>query len=172
MSDWLKRPYEREDEDGLVYLWLKSYAHAKRNVDAGANKDGSAAERKYWREHAPIVEFLLRNAQTELLVDPERAHASSAGPAVIMAFACTTDDVVHYACVKRKYAREGFGPDMLRDLLGGRLNASCVHTHELPEMMPRFGERLGPSSGVLLPVAWTYDPWWLTRQLVGGARPE
>lgn len=165
---WVKRRAEADDESALVYLWLKGYAHARRNVARGANRDGSDAERLYWREHAPIVEFLLRKAEVTVLCDPARAEASSAGPAVIFAFACTSGDVVHWIGVKRLYAREGYGPDMVRELLGERLQRPCTFTHELAEMRPN-PTRPAPC-GVALPASWTEDPWWLSRQLLGGAR--
>lgn len=173
---WVQRPYDaRTDEDAVLYLWLKSYAHSRPNVARGANRDGTDAERRYWREHAPIVECLLRSgiSETVVLCDPARVHASEAGPPVIMAFACTTGDVVHYVSVKRQYARDGFGPDMVADLLGGRESRACTFTHDLVEMRPvrnkQTGEVKAPC-GVVVPLSWTEDSWWLSRQFVGGAR--
>lgn len=159
---WVKRRYEPEDEDGIVYLWLKSYAHARVNTATGAHIDASPAERTYWAEHAFVVERLLRTSKVELLCDPQRPYASAAGPAIIYAFACTDGpDVVHYLCVKRNYAREGFGPDMVADLLGDRLKRPCVYTHELPEM--RATKDRSASCGVALPMNWRHDPWWCAR---------
>lgn len=176
MSDWVKRPYDRAtDEDGVVFLWLKSYAHTRENVARGANRDGSESERRYWREHAPIVECLLHSgvASTEVLCDPARVRASSEGPPVIMAFACTTGDVVHYVSVKRAYAREGFGPEMVSDLLGDRLERACSYSHELVEMRAVRDRRSGVERvpcGLHVPTTWHPDAWWLSRHFVGGAR--
>ena len=170
MSDWTKRRYEpTSDEDAVVYLWLKSYAHAKHNVARGAHRDAgkkepSHPERQYWAEHAPVVEMLLSYGQTEVLCDPDR-DGSDGQPPSILAFACTSGDVVHYVCVKRDYARDGFGPDMVRDLLGGRLTRRCVYTHELVEMRDQR-----PACGLSVPALWLFDPWWLSRQMLGGAR--
>lgn len=177
MSDlWVRRPYDSAtDEDGVLYLWLKSYAHTRDLVEQGAHKDGSDAERRYWREHAPIVECILRSgiAATTVLCDPSRVHASADGPPVIMAFACTSGDVVHYVSVKRQYAREGFGPDMLAELLGDLLTKPCTYSHDLVEMRPvrdrRSGEMRVPC-GVQIPSSWRKDAWWLSRLLIGGAR--
>lgn len=183
MSDlWTKRLYDpATDEDAVMYLWLKSYSHASLNVARGAHRDHTPAERKYWREHAPIVECLLQSgvAQTYVLCDPARVHATEVQrdgathitPPVILAFACVSGDVVHYASVKRHYAREGFGPEMLRDLLGDRLDRVCSYTHELPEMRPAKKGGAAPS-GLVMPAAWVFDPWWLSREFVGGARKE
>lgn len=173
MSDWVKRDYDRRtDEDAVVYLWLKSYAHAKHNVAAGAHRDAGAKdethpERRYWRGHAPIVEKLLHYGETHVLCDPERCDGSN-GPPSILAFACVNGDVVHYVSVKRDYARAGFGPDMVRDLLGTRLARACTFTHELVEMAA--SQTRAPPCGVAVPVTWRPDPWWLARQLLGGPR--
>lgn len=169
---WVKRAAVPEDEGALVYLWLKGYAHARENVTRGANRDHSEAERTYWREHAPIVEALLRSQTVEVLCHPERVHASSAGPAQIFGFACTTGDVVHWVCIKRKYARDAMlrdlCADMVRDLLGDRLERPCAYTHELVEMR-RHPVRPAPC-GVALPASWYEDTWWVARQMLGGAR--
>lgn len=174
MTDWRKRDYDpRTDEDAVVYLWLKSYAHASHNVAAGAHrdsgkKDENHPERRYWRAHAPVVESLLRQCTTHVLCDPERFDGSN-GPPGILAFACMDGDVIHYVSVKRDYARAGFGPEMLADLLGGRLSRACTYTHELVEMRAPSRNAL-PSSGVSVPSSWRADPWWLARALLGGAR--
>jgi len=175
VSDWVKRAYDpRTDEDGVVYLWLKSYAHTERNIARGAHKDHSIAENAYWREHAPIVESILRRATTTVLCDPDRVHASEAGPPVFWAFACTEGSVVHYVSVKRRYAREGFGPEMLEDLLGPMLKQACTTSHELVEMgseIPaRHRDRMKPAVGVMVPGQWRHDPWFCYRREVGGAR--
>lgn len=168
---WVKRRATSEDEDGLVYLWLKSYAHSPENIIRGAHKDHSPAEIAYWAEHAPIVEALIRSATTEVLCDPQRVHATSAGPAQIYAFACTTGDVVHWVGVKRKYARDpelkDLCVDMVRDLLGERLERACTYSHELVEM--GWPNKPG-KCGTAIPRGWRLDRWWVARQMLGGAR--
>ncbi len=174
MTDWTLRPYDAAtDEDAVVYLWLKSFAHSRANVARGAHRDGTDAERAYWRRHVPIVEHLLRTATTTVLCDPERSTVTPAGPPVIWAFVCVSGDVVHYVSVKRQYARDGFGPDMLADLLGDRLGRVCSFTHDLVEMRAvrdrRTNEERVPC-GVRIPGAWVEDSWWLAREMVGGER--
>lgn len=174
VSDWTRRAYDpRTDEDAIVYLWLKSFAHARENVQRGAHRDASIAEHTYWHEHVLVVERLLDVAETVVLCDPERCTVTAAGPAVLMAFACFTDDVVHYVSVKRRYAREGFGPEMVADLLGERLERPCLYTHELTEMRPGVDLKgqMRAQCGVAVPPSWrAADPYWLAREFAGGAR--
>ncbi|MES2359982.1 MAG: hypothetical protein V4529_16705, partial [Gemmatimonadota bacterium] len=174
-DEWVKRPYAPEDEDGIVYLWTASYSRGIEGEERGAHvrqvpireSSGSAyvreKTRELWAEQAPLVERLLSApwATTEVICDPERVYASAAGPAVIWGFACTSGDVVHYVSVKRDVVRAGFGPDIVRELLGDRLDRACTFTHELVEM------RTG-SCGVKLPRNWSWE-WnlWLPRRLVG-----
>lgn len=172
--EWLKRPYiAAEDEGAIVPLWCKSYMRSCEGVDRGAHKpllrgdEGAqspavrAAVRTMWAEQAPLVEALLAApwATTEVVCDPERPVTTAEGPAVIWGFACTSGDVVHYVCVKRNIAKE-LGADIVRDLLGDRLERPCSFTHELVEM------RTG-ACGVRLPRSWGWDSLWLPRRLAG-----
>lgn len=170
--EWVKRPYvAAEDEDALVYLWCNSYLRSAEGVARGAHLEhGRGAEersstsvreasRKMWAEQAPLVEVLLASTDVEVVCDPERPITTAEGPAVIWGFAATTGDVVHYVCVKRHIAKE-LGPDIVRDLLGSRLDRPCTFTHELVEMRTR-------ACGVALPRNWGWDSLWLPRRLVG-----
>lgn len=136
---WKIRPYDPTiDENGIVYLWLKSFAHSPFGRSQGAHIDGSDGERAYWAKHREIVNRLLVHADTQVLVDAEE-------PAVIWAFACTKGDVVHYAVVKRKF-RE-FTAEMVRDLLGDRLDRPCMYTHDLA------------GTGFQIPSTWHHNPY-------------
>lgn len=134
MTDWIKRAFVPEDEDAVVYLWLKSYAHSAYGKSRGAHIDATPEERAYWGDHAPVVEWLLHNATVEVLCQPERSTHEPGRPAVIWAFACTSGDTVHYACVKRSAVKAGFASEMVRDLLGDRLDRCVGYTHEIPDM--------------------------------------
>jgi hypothetical protein len=173
VSEWTKRAYiPSEDEDALVYLWCASYLRSLEGIARGAHLEhGRAAEertspavreaaRKMWAEQAPLVELLLSTTDVQVVCDPARPLTSPAGPAVIWGFASTTGDVVHYVCVKRDVVKAGFGADIVRDLLGDRLERACTHTHDLVEM------RTG-TCGVRLPRNWGWDSLWLPRRLVG-----
>lgn len=155
-ADWLVRPYDPTpktgDEDACVYLWLKSYAHSRYGTQLGAHIDATPAERRYWDEHQPLVLGLLRNEDTRIACDPER-------PRVILGFACTTgDDLVHYVVVKRSAVKAGFGPELMRELLGTRLTRRCYTTFEQTELRR-------DQSGVSLPEEWRRaDPLWIWRR--------
>lgn len=141
---WSKRAYDpRTDENALVYLWLKSFAHSSYGVAAGAHRDASTAELAYWARHRLVVMPLLESCTVEILCDPE-------DPNVIWAFAATKGNVVHYVCVKRTFHKEGVSADMVRDLLGDRLTRPCLCSHELPELR---------QAGLDWPTAWTLDPY-------------
>lgn len=140
MSDpWVIRAYDPvTDENGVVYLWLKSFAHSSFGRVRGAHVDGSDGERAYWAAHKEIVLRLLSHAETKVLCDPE-------DPLVIWAFACAKGDVVHYAVVKRKF-RE-FSGEMFRALLGDRFDRPCMYTHELS------------GTGLQVPSTWMLNPY-------------
>lgn len=162
-AEWVKRPFVPEDENGLIYLWEKSYAHSSYGKARGAHRDGTADERAYWNDQAPTVEWLLANADVTVICDPERAQYEPGLPAIIWAFACTSGDTVHYVCVKRAAARAGLGADIVRDMLGGRLDKPCGYTHELVEMR-------SAACGVRLPRDWYVDSTWFGRRLLGTRR--
>lgn len=171
-ADWTKRAYLPEDESALVYLWCQSYMRSLEGVARGAYVEHASAElqkgspevraarRELWAEQAPLVEVLLARTDVEVVCDPERTHASEAGPAVIWGFACTSGNVVHYVSVKRDAVKVGIGADIVRDLLGSRLDRECSYTHDLVEL------RTG-SCGVRMPRGWGWDSLWLARRLVG-----
>jgi hypothetical protein len=151
-AQWSTRLAGPQDEDGLVYLWLKSFAHSRFGKSRGAQIDASPAEQAYWREHREIVMRLLRTAETRLLIDPE-------DPGVFWAFACCSGDVVHYVLAKRRFHREGISAAMFRDLLGERLKKAASYTHELVE----FKRAEVARAGLVVPSTWVFDPYWLAR---------
>lgn len=123
MAEWLIRPYDAEtDEAGVLYLWLKSFAHSPFGKGRGAHIDASEEERTYWAEHRLVVLSLLGSADTQVLCDPE-------APGVIWAFACTKDNVVHYAVVKRHFKEHAL--EMFAALFGDRMEKHCHLTHDM-----------------------------------------
>lgn len=146
------RPYEpSSDEDGVVYLWLKSFAHSRYGRALGAHVPRSEAELRYWAEHRQVVMRLLTEAQTLVVCDPE-------AESVIWGFATTQPEVVHYVSCKRSFHREGLSVEMIRQLLGPLLGKPCVMTHELVELCRE--ELRGKLS---IPSTWRHDPYWLAR---------
>ncbi len=137
---WVIRPYDAAlDENGVVFLFLKSFAHSPWGRAQGAHVDGSDAERAYWAQHREVVLKLLERADTKVLCDPQ-------APEVIWAFACTEGkDVYHYSVVKRRF--RGESAEMFKALLGGLLDKPCRYTHD------------PAGTGFCVPSTWTYDPY-------------
>lgn len=175
-AEWKKRAYlPEEDETALVSLWCTSYLRSAEGVARGAyiptkradeqsrDERVRSAVRAMWAEQAPLVEVLLRTTDVTVVCDPDRVRTTDAGPAVIWGFAATSGDVVHYVCVKRSTVQAGLGPDIVRDLLGDRLDRKCRYTHELVEMV-------SGQCGVRLPAEWRWDRMWLGRHLAGVRR--
>lgn len=139
MAEWLIRPYDPEtDESGVVYLWLKSFAHSPFGKGRGAHIDGSDAERTYWAEHRLVVLALLASADTAILCDPE-------APGVIWAFATTKGTTVHYAVVKRRFKEQA--GDMFSDLFGDLVDAPAFLTHDMA------------GTGFRVPTVWKNDAY-------------
>jgi hypothetical protein len=121
---WTKRPMLPMDEDFIVYSWLTSYSRSREGQALGANHEGDA-KRRFWEEHRPIVEALIRTENVEVASD-------AADPTVIWGWACTSGDTVHYALVKRSLmqADREKSIELVRDLLGDRLDRACPYTRE------------------------------------------
>ncbi len=169
-EEWKKRAFiADEDQDVVVSQWCSSYLRGREGVARGAflphakvsetQSLGSVREASLalWADQEPLVRGLIASpgVRIEVVCDPERARRSEAGPAVVWAFAATSGDVVHYVSVKRKVAPL-LGADMVRDLLGSRLDRPCWFTHELVEM------RTG-SCGQRLPQSWSWDSLFIAR---------
>lgn len=144
VTAWHRRPYvpgPDGDEDGVVFLWLKSFARMRSACEP-------TEPRAIWERQRPIVMFLLARSRVEVLCDPE-------SPETIWAFAATNPGVVHYACIKRLWAdmRDAMLADLLRDHLG----QPAKLTHACPDLM------------ALSEQAWVDDPYCITRMAFGEA---
>ncbi len=138
-APWLVRPYDPAlDANGIVYLFLKSFAHSPHGRERSAHLDGSQGERSYWEEHRQTVMHLLDTASTVVLCDPE-------APGVIWAFAITSPNVVHYALVKRRF--KDLAPDMFAALLGDFTDTDANFTHDFS------------GTGFKPPSRWRYNPY-------------
>lgn len=153
---WVIRPFEADDENCCVSMWLKSYAHAREVSDAGFRKasvDGSDDELRYWSTHQPIVSALLGSSEVRVACDPARvATGDDGGPSVIWAWACVGPDSVHWVGVKRSVVRAGLGEDIVHNLLGDRIDREQTVTFELTDL-----KRIG-----LHPEKWRRDRGWLS----------
>lgn len=148
-APYLLRPYGRAlDRDFVVSLWLMSYASSRHGRRWGANIPHAPERSAWWKAHEPIVLACISRGETTLLCLGDE-------PDVILAFACTEGtDVVHYALVKRRFHREGFSADMLRALLGDRLERPQRLSHEMVEM---------GRAGMQVPANWRLDEYLLAR---------
>ncbi len=137
---WIVRPYNAAlDENGVVFLWLKSFAHSSWGRTQGAHVDGSDAERAYWASHREVVLRLLAHAETKVLCDPQ-------APEVIWAFSCAmAPNVFHYAVVKRRF--RGESAEMFKALIGDLLDKPCLYTHD------------PAGTGLQIPGSWSYNPY-------------
>lgn len=154
MSDWVIRPYLPQDEACTVSMWLKAYAHAREVKETGlekASEDGHPDEIRYWKIHQPIVMGILGESEIVVACDPERASYDQ-GPSVIWAWACISGETVHWVGVKRNVTQAGLGADIVRDLLGDRMEREQRTTFEMVDM-----SRLR-----LIPKQWRRDRGWLS----------
>ncbi len=142
---WEIRPYDEAlDLNGILYIWLKSFAHSAFGRAQGAHLDGSDAERAYWAEHKGVVLRLLEHADTQVLCDP-------AAREVIWAFACTKGPVVHYAVVKRRFRDQA--QEFFRALLGDKLDKAAMYTHDFA------------GTGLQVPRTWVHNPYATATQV-------
>ena len=154
VSEWKIRAADAGDEDGLVFHWLKSFAHSQYGRARGADVDRSPAELAYWEQHRHLVMSLLRSCDVSLVVDP-------AAPYVFWAMLCAEENRVHYILAKRIWhnADRDDGTtevaSMFRALLGPRLETAQSVSHELPELR---------RAGMRMPLAWRLDPYAAFRR--------
>lgn len=172
-TDWLFRGYDPVLDDGLPYLLGISYCRSRAGQRAGASRagrDGSveratadhvASQKAFLEAHRPIWQWLLANADVRLAVDPEVPH-------IIAAWLITSGpDVIHAAGCKRALNEPGVEPgpgaDVIRQMLGDRLERHQVVTLELPQLAVRKGTDF---VGLERPKMWSLDcTWLLTRML-------
>jgi hypothetical protein len=154
-SGAIVRAYQAEDESCVVSMWLKSYAHSREVQETGlqsASVDGHPDEIRFWKIHQPIVMGLLAESTILVACDPERATYEPGKPAVIWAWACVSGDTIHWVAVKRNAVKADLGPDLVRDLLGDRLEREQRTTFEMTDM----------SRMRLIPKGWKRDRGWLS----------
>lgn len=153
MSDWTIRPAVPEDEDCIASMWLRQLCHGQDARAAGlkeAAQRGSDAQILYWEQHQPIVTALIRGADVVVACDPERVGYEPDSPAVVWGWAVTSGDVVFGVGVKRRVSRLGFGRDLVREMLGDRLDRYQRTVMDLVDM-----------SGLrMIPATWGRERGW------------
>lgn len=165
---WTLRPFDAsgDDENALMYLLGVSYARSKAGRRAKAEgagrsagsvqgraptQDEIAAQRAFLDAHRPLWHWLLSNADVLLAVD-------ALDPETIWGWAVTSEpNVVHAVGVKRTAVEHGLAVDIVRDLLGSRLDSHQVCTLELPQLATRGRDVIG----IDRPKPWSMDPTWL-----------
>ncbi len=152
MTEWLKRPYgsHKDDEDGVIYQWIRSYAHSSYGMHQGAHKRHTPEAFRFWEQHRPFILALMRSSEITLACDAGAEH-------VIWGWLATQGDTVHYCFVKRSVVKAGLGLEIVKDLLGERLTKQTPYTMELVEM------RRVP--GLYIPRQWYPDFTFHTRGL-------
>ncbi len=136
-------------------MWLKGYSKSREVHETGLEKASEPGHRdqiRFWKIHQPIVMGVLAEADVVVACDPQRSNYEPGQPAVIWAWACMTGDVVHWVAVKRTAVEAGLGEDLVRALLGDRLEREQRTTFEMVDMA-----RLR-----LIPKNWKRDRGWLS----------
>lgn len=153
---WIVRDYVPEDEACVVSTWLKGYAHAKEIAGIPsmreAREDAHANEVYFWQVHQPIVTSLVSPSTVRVVCDPRRSTYEPGAPAVIWAWACMSGDTIHWVMVKRSAVKAGLGEDLVRAMLGDRLEREQRTTFELVDM----------SRLKMIPAFWRRDRGWLS----------
>ena len=151
VSDWTIRAAVPEDEDCIASMWLRQLCDgqdARACGMKGAREAGSVDQMDWWAENQPIVTALIRSATVLVACDAERPAYGDGEPAVIWAWAAVGDDVVYGFGLKRRL--RVLGPDIARDLLGGRLGRPMRTVMDLRDL-----SRLG-----LVPSTWVRERGW------------
>lgn len=138
-------------------MWLKGYAHAPEVREAGlaeASVDGSADEIRYWRIHQPIVTMLLRNERVRVACPIDRAGYENGQKAVILGYACTSPERVHWVGLKRsimQLANGAVAAELMRDLLGESMLGPHRVSFDLMDVRKLK----------LMPETWRRDRGWI-----------
>jgi hypothetical protein len=171
-APWVLRPFGEDprDEEAMHYLLGVAYTRSRAGQRAGASRAGRRGDepngemvikqRAFLAAMSPVWSWLLDNATVTLAVDPEQRH-------IVWGWAITSEpNVVHAVGVKRSVIDDA-GPDvaqdLVRDLLGHRLDKHQVLTLELPQMRVRGDAAIG----IDRPREWSLDPVWLLTRMVG-----
>ena len=124
---------DTQDENGLVYLWLKSYAQSRYGRSIGASVSGSDEEISYWKQESPRV-------LQHLLMDSTTIACDSKDPSLIYGFVCMSTAIatIHAFVVKHRWIKGGFGLEFVQALLGDLVDKKCAYTSELPDLYRIF----------------------------------
>lgn len=133
---WKKRSYQRDDQDGVVSLWLRSYSESEYGIQRKANAAHSPERDLFWLEQGKTTMALIGAFGVEVICDAQAED-------VILAFACKANGVVHFAVSKKQFGIE-LGRQWLYELLGPELAGGAILTHEI-RCLARCGIRPPPT---------------------------
>lgn len=152
---WTLRAFVTEDEGCIVSMWIRALwqrEHPRWRREAGMREPSP----EFWASYQPIVTALVRGADVVVACDPERVIYEPGIPSVLWGWACTDGDglVVGFG-IKNRIKGAGYGRDLARALLGGRLDRAQETMFHLPDL-----EELK-----LTPETWTRRVGWLDELL-------
>ncbi len=136
-------------------MWHVQLCHGTEAIAAGmpgAAEKGSEAEQVFRQENEPIVTGLIRSAEVLVACDPGRVTYEPGLPSVIWAWAVLGRDCVYQVGIKRSAVRTGIAEDIVRDLLGSRLDRHQATVMDLVDM-----GRLN-----LIPRSWHKQEQWMS----------
>lgn len=138
MSEWIKRPFDpsnKDDRDGICYMWIRSYAHSSYGMRRGANFKNTPEARSFWEEHVAFIEQLMNRSAITIACDPDF-------PRSIYGWIALEGDALHYLFITRDSVKAGIGLEIARDLLDGRLERPTMYTMEQAELRRLRGIRI------------------------------
>jgi hypothetical protein len=122
---YVLRPAEEDDLGFVIASWVQSYRQQALARDAGA---------AYPRQQRRIIQHLLEHANVLVACAPDE-------PRLILGYAVTGPQVVHYVYVKQDFRRIGIARALVRPYLA----APTAFTHKTHHP-------------IALPAGWTYCP--------------
>lgn len=149
-------------EERAVPVDIRAWREAYLGVHMKSwHPDPTVRQKAFWGAHHPIWEWLLKNADVTLVVDPEQQN-------IIWGWMVTSgDEVLHAIGCKRSFCERVAGEpplsvDLVGALLGDRLHRHQVCSLELPQMRVKGKD----TTGLDRPREWSMDPTWLLTRMV------
>jgi hypothetical protein len=150
MSTLRLRPYGKPlDRDFCVAHWLRSWSGSAYGRSLGAHVSRSKTRDAWWALNGPYVARLLAEQDTVLL-------CSESDEDVVLGFACSGQDVLHYLLVHRRYHQEGLSRALYEMLLGDRWSRDLMVSHELMDLK---------EARLSMPDGWILDTYYNARRM-------
>lgn len=132
MSDWVIRDRVPEDDNVIIYMFIRGLSGA---LGLGIPNDS------FWSMYQPIVVGLLNSphVETRVLCDPERSTYGD-GPAVVWGWMIASQSTVYGLGIKSAFLASGIAGDMVKDLLGDRLEREQRFVLPMRDLVRAIGE--------------------------------